>query len=237
MTGFHTPLASPTPPSMPGWLCLDLLLTQGSPSHTRAVNLMRSQTLGITVYVCFCPCVHSTPGAPKMYRFPVLHVHGVYIPWVGAGKRALNKESICLKTSSPYCPYFALHLHKGCHIRNTSKTKNVKHLATNVSSLHRCIFKKQWMKSVQQVGPAKEIKSRINQICREAAQKLVCVFSKQELCQRWSWQYYLVLTLSLMLGNRCPTHYWAFSRLGEGSGLTLSISHYRKTWHISISVF
>jgi len=44
---------------------------------------------------------------------------------------------------------------------------------------------------VQQVSPAKEIKSQISQRHWEAAQKLVCVFSKRELCQWWSWQYHL----------------------------------------------
>lgn len=86
---------------------------------------------------------------------------------------------------------------------------------------------------MQQVGPAKEIKNQISPIYQEAAQKLVCDFSKEKLSQLLSWQYYLAFSLFPVLANRCPPHYSAFSRLGEGSGLTLPTSHYRKAQYIS----
>lgn len=131
----HT-LANPTPPRVPGPLCPYPLLTQGSPSHSRALDLgLLGTCTSVLVYV------RSEPGTPQAYGFPVLHARSSYVLWGGGMEEGPKhgKASACKHQSFLllFLPLLALGLLDLKYI----KGKEVHHLATNVSSLHRCTFK------------------------------------------------------------------------------------------------
>lgn len=185
------------------------------------------------MYISVLLYLHSEPGTPEMYRFPILYVHSVYVLWMGAGKRAPNNESIYLKTSSPYCLCLSSHFRQGCHIQNTSKTKKVKCLATVISSFHRRIFKNSASSLCNPLVLPRKLKSKSAQYTKKQHKSLSVSSPKRSFANYLSWQYYLAFSLFPVLANRCPPHYSAFSSLREGSGLTLPTLHYRKSQHIS----